>query len=622
VLYEHECYNNSINAIAFSNLIVVMFSLDQNQVYPAEFGPLFLRLHEPTILADQEVVCVVSFFNKWSARFHDRQSVDYQILHSIYNHTILLTQKEKGKQCLSTAHALIVDGVRVISSVRDAVGEVVNGIETLLSAMGEADNEQNKAWNRVRQAARNADDRWNRCVRETQKLVEAIADVVEKWGLYDPGDRYQDGWATTNENVAIRAIRKMRSLECEDTAPMYDDGPIVFAVYYWMAIKVELLYLENGCSSEKLTIPDAPSSESVVDPVGIMSRQTAVGSAKATIYRVYEALVRVMTFSLDMYRWRCKWPEIYYCSRKTLSQERYLTLGDLKQTRRVCFNWIKSLSAMRQIAQQVVEAVDILLATVDQADEIDQLRRAIPFAYDLCHSERDRLEGKAANLVEALLTAECKRISAPTMRETEMSTRCTSVNFVEVEEACVDEISSLQQSELIDERSSAKEEIKDLQTDKEIITPLLKAFPDDEYNGNPLKDYRKLIWCFARVATVLLNLDEKVLEEAPEKVLEKIPENAREKALEKVSQNVPEKALEKVPENAREKVPENAREKVPQNVPEKALEKVPENAREKAPENAREKVSKNAPEKATEKAPSAVSAMIAQVNLVLRLDWF
>jgi hypothetical protein len=599
-----------------------MFSLDQNQVYPAEFGPLFLRIREKALLADREVVCVVSFFNKWSARFHDRQSVDYQILHSIYNHALLPTQKERGKQCLSTAYALVVDGVKAISSVRDAVGEVVKGVETLLSAISQADGEQNKAWNRIRQAAKNADDRWNRCVRETQKLAEAIANVVEKWGLYDPGDKYQVKWATVNESPAIQAIRKMSSLECRDTAPMYDDGPIVFAVYYWIAIKVELLYLENGCSSEKLTIPDVPFSESAVYPVAIVSRQTAVGSAKATIYRMYEALVCVMAFSLDMYRWGCKWPEIYYCSRKTLLQERSLTLDDLMQTKQVCFNWIKSLSAMRRIAQQVVEAVDILLATVDQADEIDQLKRVIPFACDLCHAEQDRLEQKAAHLAEAILAAECKRISAPTMRETEMSTRCTSVNFVEVEEACVDEISSLQQSELIDERSSAKEEIKDLQTDKEIITPLLKAFPDDEYNGNPLKDYRKLIWCFARVATVLLNLDEKVLEEAPEKVLEKIPENAREKALEKVSQNVPEKALEKVPENAREKVPENAREKVPQNVPEKALEKVPENAREKAPENAREKVSKNAPEKATEKAPSAVSAMIAQVNLVLRLDWF
>jgi hypothetical protein len=621
-----------------------MFSLDQNQVYPAEFGPLFLRIREKALLADREVVCVVSFFNKWSARFHDRQSVDYQILHSIYNHALLPTQKERGKQCLSTAYALVVDGVKAISSVRDAVGEVVKGVETLLSAISQADGEQNKAWNRIRQAARNADDRWNRCVRETQKLAEAIADVVEKWELYDPGDKYQVKWATVNESPAIQAIRKMSSLECRDTAPMYDDGPIVFAVYYWIAIKVELLYLENGCSSEKLTIPDVPFSESAVYPVAIVSRQTAVGSvkativgsAKATIYRMYEALVCVMAFSLDMYRWRCKWPKIYYCSRETLLQERYLTLADLMQTKQVCFNWIKSLSTMRRIAQQVVEAVDILLTTVDQADEIDQLKRVIPFACDLCYAEQDRLEQKAAHLAEAILAAECKRISAPTMRETEMSTRCTAVNFVEVEEACAGEIPSLQQSELIDESSSAKqnpsakEEIKDLQTAKEIIAPLMKAFPDDEYNGNPLKDYRKLIWCLARVATVLLNLDEEVFgkvpentrEKAPEKVLKKISKNVCEKVPEKVSKNVPEKALEKVPENAREKAPEKAREEVSKNVPEKALEKVPENAREKAPENGHEKVSKNAPEKAPKKASSAVVATIAQVNLVLRLDWF
>jgi hypothetical protein len=513
-----------------------MFSLNKQQVYLAKFD-----LYEKIDLADQNVVEAVSIFNKWSKRFHDRRSADYHILHSIYNYTISVTQKEKAKECLSAAHLLASEGVKVISSVRDAVGEVVDGIEAILATMNQAEDEQKKAWHPIRQAARNAHERWNLCVLALERLVRAIAGVVEKWELYDPGDRYQKEWATVDENKSAQAIRKMKGLECEENAGiMYDDGPIVFAVYYWIGMKVELLYLENGCSSEKLMIPDPPSSESAICPVGRMNRKRVADSVKVTLYHAYEALIHAMVFSLDMYRWRRKWPEIYYCSRKIRSPARYLTLGDLMQTKQVCFNWIKSLSAMRRTAQQVVEVIDILSATVDQVDVRDRLNEARAFAYDLCSSGQDQLERNAANLAEALLAAECKRISVVSaVGGAEMPTRYTSLNSVA--EACADGVPLLQQSELTDESSSAKqnpfakEEIKDLQTAEEIIQPLLKAFPDHEYNSNPLQDYRKLIWYLARMIAVLLNLDEKV----PESVPEEAPEHVRRKVPGSVPEKVP-----------------------------------------------------------------------------------
>jgi hypothetical protein len=558
-----------------------MFSFNQKQVYPTEAGSLLVQLYEEISSTDRDVVRLISFFNDWSARFHDRQSVDYHVLHSIYQHTIPSQEKERGKQCLSIAHSWAIDGMNVVSSVRNAVYQIVNGIEAIFSTMNQAEDEQNKAWQQEKQVARNACQRWDRCVLAMMGLVQAIAGVIEKWEVYDPGDRYQKEYATINEDGSITAIRKMQTLEREDTGPMYDDGPIVLAICYWIGMKAELCYLANGCSSEKLTISDEP----LLNPVlSSMSRQAAVVSAKAAIFRAYEALIRAMIFSLDMYKWRCKWTGIYHPSGKSL------TLGDLMQTKNVCFNWKQALSAMNPIAQQVVEAIDILLSIVEQTmektSENDQLKRAKVFAYDLCWSGQDKLTWKVRRLAEALLVAECKQIS------------------------------TVQQSELIDKESTpeqeqfVKQEIKDLQMVVEIAEPLVEIFPGDEYNHHPFEDYRSLIWRLARVSAVLLNLDEKILKTVPENMARRVREEVRKK----MPKKTPEKILKTVPENMAEKVCEPIRKKVLQKIPEKMLEKVPENMTERVREPIRKKVPQN--------IPSAPFVTIARSSLAFYPDWF
>jgi hypothetical protein len=224
--------------------MVVMFFLNQKQV----------------CLADEAIVCVIGFFDKWFLQFHDPRSINYHILRSICDRTIPSTEQESGERCLSTAHTLALDGFRAISCAQDAIWQMKQAIDTLFSKMDVSKmdvskvDECKKAWVQVRETAGIVYGDWQDCVTRMEKLAELTADILQKWRAYVPGKEYE---------AVSSAVQKIRDFLPEN----YPDPSrlLTKAIYRWTWMKAQLLLLENRSSTNRELAVSEDSSDEVPD---------------------------------------------------------------------------------------------------------------------------------------------------------------------------------------------------------------------------------------------------------------------------------------------------------------------------------------------------------------------